>query len=104
MDTDAFEKAFEDYSDELFRHCLMRLGDRERSLELTQECFMRAMEYTRKGETIEQMRPFLHRTLRHLIIDEYRRKKPVSLEMLAEVHESEVESLLPADETNTLEA
>ena len=104
MDSQAFSQAFEAYSDELFRHALLRLSDRERALELTQECFLRAMEYTRKGEVIEQVRPFLYRTLRHLIIDEYRRKKAVSLEALAERAEEEPEALLPADESNTLEA
>ena len=104
MDTDAFKDAFERYSDELFRHCLMRLNDRERALELVQECFMRSMEYVRKGGEIEQMRPFLYRTLRHLIIDEYRRHKSSSLEAMAEVGERDVEEYMPQDESNTLEA
>jgi len=96
-------EAFEAYSDELFRHCSLRLRDRERAVELTQECFLRAWDYLQKGQTIDAMRPFLYRTLRHLIIDEYRRKKPSSLEALAESAEGNVEDLLPADESNTLE-
>jgi RNA polymerase sigma-70 factor (ECF subfamily) len=104
MDTDAFRDAFESYSDELFRHALMRLNDRERALELVQECFMRSMEYTHKGGEIEQMRPFLYRTLRHLIIDEYRRHKATSLEAMAEGGERDVEDYMPPDEGNTLEA
>ena len=104
MDTDAFSKAFEAHSDELFRHACMRLSDRERALELTQDCFVRAWEYVGKGNTIDNMRPFLYRTLRNLIIDEYRRKKSVSLEALAELGEADPESLLPPDESNTLEA
>lgn len=104
MDTDSFSKAFEDYSDELLRHCLLRVRDRERALELVQECFLRTWEYTTKGQTIEQVRPFLYRTLRHLIIDEYRKKKSVSIEAIAESADMEPELLMPADETNTLEA
>lgn len=99
-----FNHAFEAYSDELFRHCALRLRDRERAVELTQECFLRAWDYVKRGETIEQMRPFLYRTLRHLIIDEYRRKKAVSLEAMVEDTEGGVEDLLPPDESNTLEA
>ncbi len=99
------EKAFEAYSDELFRHASLRLKDRERAVELTQECFLRAFEYVKGGGVIEQVRPFLYRTLRNLIIDEYRRKKSVSLEAMAEAGEDRsVETLLPADETNTLTA
>lgn len=99
-----FSEAFEAYSDELFRHCALRLRDRERAVELTQECFLKVWDYLQKGEEIQQLRPFLYRTLRHLIIDEYRRKKPQSLEALAEGSEGEVEDLLPPDESNTLES
>ncbi len=98
-----FGEAFEAYSDELFRHAALRLRDRERALELTQECFLKVFEYAKKGEEILDLRPFLYRTLRHLIIDEYRRKKSVSLEAMAEAGEFEVEDLLPHDESNTLE-
>lgn len=100
----AFSQAFEAYSDELFRHCLMRLSDRERALELTQECFLKTWEYIDRGNEVRELRPFLYRTLRHLIIDEYRKKKSTSLEAMAEGQESDVESLMPADESNTLEA
>lgn len=100
-----FSEAFEAYNDELFRHASMRLPDREKALELTQEAFMKAWEYVQKGEEIRELRPFLYRTLRHLIIDEYRRKKSVSLEGMAEhLEDGDVEDFLPPDETNTLEA
>lgn len=101
-----FEKAFEAYNDELFRHASMRMSDREKALELTQECFLRAWDYAQKGEEIRELRPFLYRTLRHLIIDEYRRKKSVSLESLVASDEDggDIEALMPPDETNTLEA
>lgn len=99
-----FKQAFEDYSDELFRHASLRMKDRDRALELVQECFLKTWEYTRKGEEIRELRPFLYRTLRHLIIDEYRRKKSVSLEAMAEAGEMQVEDMLPTDESNTLEA
>src|SRR5580693_6960055 len=104
MDTDAFKNAFETYGDELFRHAFMRVSDREKALDLVQECFMRSMDYARKGGDIREMRPFLYRTLRHLIIDEYRRHKAVSLEAMAESGERDPEDYLPQDESNTLEA
>jgi RNA polymerase sigma-70 factor (ECF subfamily) len=98
-----FERAYAQYSDELFRHCSMRLSDRERALEITQEAFMRVWEYAQKGQDVREYRPFLYRTLRNLIIDEYRRSKSISLEALVKEDEGEsVEALLPADETNTL--
>ncbi len=100
-----FTDAYERYNDELFRHCSIRLSDRERAVELTQECFLRTWEYIERGETVDDFRPFLYRTLRNLIIDEYRRKKSYSLEaMLEGREETDVETLMPQDESNTLES
>ncbi len=106
MDTlqKSFEEAYEAYSDELFRHASIRLSDRDRALELTQECFLKVWQYVQKGERVDDMRPFLYRTLRNLIIDEYRRKKNVSLEGMAERAQRDAEDFLDPDESNTLEA
>lgn len=99
-----FEAAFNAYNDELFRHASMRLRDRERALELTQECFIKALQYAQRGNTIDELRPFLYRTLRNLLIDEYRKKKPLSLEALTEGDDSpDIESIMPTDDSNTLE-
>src|SRR5665213_2120572 len=100
----AFADAFERHSDELFRHCSMRIADRERALELTQEAFARVWEYQCRGGVVREYRPFLFRTLRHLIIDEYRKGKTQSLEAMSESVEGDVEDLLPHDDTNTLES
>jgi RNA polymerase sigma-70 factor (ECF subfamily) len=100
-----FKDAYERYSDELFRHCAMRISDRERALEITQDAFMRTWDYVRKGNEVRELRPFLYQTLRHLIIDEYRKAKMYSLEAMVEGTEgASVEMLLPSDDTNTLEA
>ncbi len=100
-----FQNAFEKYSDELFRHCLLRISDRERALELTQEMFLKTWEYVSKGNMIREYRPFFYRTLHNLIIDEYRKHKMQSLEAMVEQTEgATVEALLPTDDTNTLEA
>ena len=101
----AFRQAFESHADELFRHASMRLSDRDRALELTQECFLRAWQYASRGEEIREMRAFLYRTLRNLIIDEYRKAKSYSLDSMIEDDEGgKIESLMPRDDTNTLEA
>ena len=100
-----FQTAFEAYNDELFRHASLRLKDRDRALELTQECFLKVWQYAQKGGEVRELRPFLYQTLRNLIIDEYRRKKSVSLEAMVENSEDmSVEVLLPPDESNTFEA
>jgi len=99
-----FEDAYKRYSDELFRHCYLRVSDRERALEITQEAFLRTWEYIERGNEVFELRPFLYRTLKNLIIDEYRKMKSQSLEAMVEGTEGNVEALLPQDESNTLEA
>jgi RNA polymerase sigma-70 factor, ECF subfamily len=79
---------FEAHADELFRHCLLRLSDRDRALDLTQEAFLRALKYVEKGETIQNGRAFLYRILNNLIVDEYRKSKSQSLDALLENEEA----------------
>jgi len=101
----AFETAYTSYNDELFRHCYLRISDRERAVELTQEAFLKTWNYIEKGNEVLEFRPFLYRTLKNLIIDEYRKMKSQSLEAMVENTEGgSVEALLPPDESNTLEA
>jgi len=77
-------QAFDQYSDDLFRHCYFRVSDRERALDLVQDTFTKVWDYIAQGGTIDQFRPFLYRTLNNLIIDEYRKKKMTSLDALLE--------------------
>lgn len=100
----AFGEAYERYSDELFRHCALRLSDRERAMEITQEAFLKTWQYISQGHEVREVRPFLYRTLHNLIIDEYRKAKSYSLEGMLDEDTHSVEDLLPADETNTLES
>ena len=100
-----FAAVFEKHSDELFRHCHMRLSDRERALELTQETFLRAWEYVARGEEIRQWRAFLYRVLNNLIVDEYRKHTTDSLDALLEKEETQLalEGTLLRDEVDALE-
>jgi RNA polymerase sigma-70 factor (ECF subfamily) len=103
-----FAEVFERHSDELFRHAFLRLSDRERALELTQETFFKAWNHVSKdgAEEIRQWRSFLYRILNNLIIDEYRKHKAQSLDAMLENEETSVmmEGELLRDETNELEA
>jgi len=78
----AYLKAFDDYADALYRHCYFRVSDPERARDIVSDTFTRTWDYLVKGNTIENFRPFLYRTLNHLIIDEYRKKKSESLDAI----------------------
>lgn len=100
-----FREAFEKFSDELFRHAALRLSNRDRALEITQETFLKAWEYMERGEVIREYRPFLYRTLNNLVIDEYRKRKSASLDAMMEDSETAqaVEGHLLRDELDIFE-
>ena len=75
-----FLDAFEEYNDALFRHAFFRVRSREIALDLVQDTYVKAWDYLVRGNTIEQFKPFLYRTLNNLIIDEYRKKRTESLD------------------------
>ncbi len=79
-----FLKAFEDYSDALFRHASIRISDHERAIELVHDTFTKAWGYVRGGNVVDTYRPFLYKILGNLIIDEYRRRRTESLDALLE--------------------
>lgn len=79
-----FSGAYEEFNDAIFRHCYFRISDRERAKELTQEAFMRIWEYLDGDRPVDNVRALLYRIANNLIIDEYRKKKPISLDALGE--------------------
>lgn len=100
-----FAEIFEAHVDELFRHCALRLSDRDRALDIVQETFLRAWEYAARGETIRSYRPFLYRILNNLIVDEYRKHTSQSLDAILENEErlSAAERDLLRDPVDALE-
>jgi len=79
---DRFLKAFDEYADALFRHATYRLSDRERAVEIVHDTFTKVWSYIRSGHTVDSYKPFLYKILNNLIIDEYRKRKSVSLDGL----------------------
>jgi RNA polymerase sigma-70 factor (ECF subfamily) len=99
-----FLKAFDDYSDALFRHASLRISDREKAIDLVHDTYTKVWSYIKSGYDIDNFRPFLYKVLNNLIIDSYRKKKEQSLDQLMEregvdegtfedLSESSVESL-----------
>lgn len=90
-----FEQIYKDTADMVFRFCLVKVSDREVALDLTQEVFTRLYQTMRAGKVLERPKAWLFAILKNLIIDWYRKKKPMSLEMMMEKDERAFE---PADE------
>ncbi len=79
-----FEKSYKEYSDAIFRYCYFQSSNREKALDFTQDTFINTWEYLSSGKEVENLRAFLYKVARNLIIDDRRKKKTESLEKLAE--------------------
>lgn len=77
-----FMEAYDSHADAIFRHCYFRVFDREKAKELTQETFLKTWKYLSQGKEIRYMKSFLYKIATNLVIDNSRKKKEVSLEVL----------------------
>lgn len=77
-------KAYNDFSRGLFRFANLKANDATLSDDLVQVTFLKTLLYLRKSGKVDLMRAFLYHVLNDLIVDEYRKKKTVSLDLLAE--------------------
>ncbi len=59
-----------------------KVNNRSKSEDLVQDTFLKTWKYIVKGGRIEIMRAFLYHILNDLIIDQYRKHKTVSLDVL----------------------
>lgn len=79
-----FLQSYDTYSDAIFRFCLMKVSDRERAQDITQDVFMRFWQALREGTVLRNDRALLYTIARNLIIDWYRKKKESSLDAMTE--------------------
>lgn len=77
-----FLAAYEEHADALFRHCLIRVRDREIAHDLVQEAYSRTWLYMSEGKKIDYLRAFLYRIANNLIVDLSRKKKASSLDAM----------------------
>jgi RNA polymerase sigma-70 factor (ECF subfamily) len=82
--TEEFVALYDEMADQLFRHCFFKLSNRELALDIVQETFARTWEYIAAGKEVKNIKGFIFKVANNLIIDEYRKKKAVSLEALQE--------------------
>lgn len=79
-----FLKAYDEYADALFRYCVSKVSDRDVAKDLLQETFAKTWEYIAAGNEVANLKAFLYKTLNNLVIDTYRKKKAMSLDVLQE--------------------
>jgi len=79
---DILSKAHDAYRKGLFKYASYKINNLSRSEDLVQETFLKTWRYLVKGGRIDTMKAFLYHILNDLIIDEYRKHKTISLDVL----------------------
>jgi RNA polymerase sigma-70 factor, ECF subfamily len=77
-----FHEAYELHADALFRFSYYKLSDREKAKDIVQDTFVRFWEYVAADGHVENVKAFLYRIANNAIIDNYRKKKELSLDLL----------------------
>lgn len=77
-------EAHGDFQRGLHSHALFKMNDRMVSEDLVQDTFTKTWSYLARGGKIDLMKAFLYHVLNNLIVDEYRKHKPTSLDVLVE--------------------
>ena len=79
-----FLAAYDEYADALFRHCSIRVRDKDAAHDLVQETFTKSWDYLAKGKKVDHLRAFLYCVANNLIVDQSRKKKSASLDSMME--------------------
>lgn len=76
--------AHKDFNKGLALHAFFKVHDSAMGDDLVQDTFIKTWKYMARGGKIDVMKSFLYHVLNHLIIDEYRKHKAISLDILLE--------------------
>ncbi|MFZ2252873.1 MAG: RNA polymerase sigma factor [Minisyncoccia bacterium] len=76
--------AHSDYGKGLNSYALFKTSNHATSEDLVQDTFIKTWSYLVKNGKIDNMKAFLYHILNHLIVDEYRKHKSTSLDVLLE--------------------
>ncbi len=71
-----------DHNKGLNAHAFFKLNNRGLSQDLVQDVFAKTWRYLVRGGKIEIMKAFLYHVLNNLIVDKYRKRKAISLDVL----------------------
>ena len=77
-------QAHDEFEKGLNTRAFFKVSDHAIGEDLVQETFMKTWSYLVKGGKIDVMKAFLYHVLNNLIVDEYRKRKTTSLDVLLE--------------------
>jgi len=79
-DKKSFGKLYERYLDEIYRYVFIKVGNQQSAEDITEETFIKTWESLsriyRGGGRIDNLRAWLYRIAKNLVVDYYRKNKP----------------------------
>jgi len=72
-DKQAFGKIYDRYVTAIFRFVLLKLPSKEMAEDVTAETFLRCWQYIQENKDIANIRAFLYKIARNLVVDSYRK-------------------------------
>ena len=85
-----FLSAYDEHADALFRHCVVRVRDKDVATDIVQETYTKTWNYLSEGKEIQHFKAFLYRVANNLIVDGSRKKKSASLDAMMDEDAFEV--------------
>ena len=76
--------AYDEHEKKLNRYAFFKIHSHQLGEDLVQDTYMKTWKYLVRGGKIDMMKAFLYRILNNLIVDEYRKHKTTSLDVLFE--------------------
>lgn len=77
-----FLSTYDQHADAIYRFCYFKLLNKEKAEEVSQEAFTRTWEYLADGKEVENLRAFVYRVAKNIMVDYFRKKKESSLDEL----------------------
>ena len=81
-----FQRCYNDNADNLFRFFLYKVSDMNVALDLFQDDFFKLWKAYTNGQKINSCKSWLYKVGTNSVIDWYRRKRNLSLDLLQEAH------------------
>lgn len=79
-----FELVFRAYSNTIYRLCFFKTSSKDVAYDMTQETFLRFWKTLSSGKEVDKPKQYIYQIARNLIVDYYKSKKTVSLDLLEE--------------------
>ncbi len=90
-------KSYEEHSDAILRYCHFQTSNRQIAIDMVQDTFMKTWSYLSDGNSVDNVKAFLYKVAKNLIIDYRRKKKSVSLDAITETGVEFASDMEPPD-------